>query len=186
MPDESGDKRIQAVWQSQYAENSFTTADIRKRVEQMEKKMRRESYGFYIALTLSAAAIVAIAVLFANALTIAGAGAILCGLAFLAFEMRDHRRRGPAVYDGTVTSREYYRALLQHRLEFHRKRLWLRVLFLAPGGMLFFVGFAMARPDLAPFIYFQLFTFMVAILLIVPVNKGAAAKLERQINQLEN
>jgi len=88
--------------------------------------------------------------------------------------------------DGAAASVEYHRALLQHRLEFHRNRLWLRVLMLAPGGVLFFLGFAAARPDLAKLIYVELATFVVAVLMIVPVNRKAAAKLEAQIANLTN
>ena len=178
------DENIRDVWQSQRSETSFT--EIRTRVEQMEKRERRHLYDGYIAVTLIAVVIVGIAVLYANALLIAGASVTVCGFLFLVTEVADHRRHRPVAADGNATSLEYVRALLQHRLAFCRRRLWLRVLFLAPGGALFFLGFAAARPDLAPIIYVELFTFAVGIALIVPLNRRAAAKLERQIAQLDN
>lgn len=151
----------------------------------MEKKMRRDQINFYIALIGSSIAIAGIAVLFPRPLVICGAVASIAGFAFLAYEVLQHRRRAPAAENGAVASAEYHRALLQHRIEFHRKRLWLRVAALAPGGVLFFLGFAAARPDLAALIYVELVTFIVAIVLIIPVNRRAAAKLGRQIAEVE-
>jgi hypothetical protein len=174
MQAENGDDPIRSVWQSQHPESSFTTNDIRRRVEQMEKRMRRSRVDLYIALMLTAVVIVGLAVFYANALLLAGAAAALCGMAVLVYEVEDHRRRAPAADDGSATSLQYHRALLQHRLTFCRRRLWLRMLSVAPGGVLFFVGFAMALPDLAPFIYFQLFTFAVVIMLMVPLNRRSA------------
>ncbi len=182
---ENQDEQLRAVWQSQHTESSITSDEIRRRVVQMEKRASRSRYNLYIALLFSSIVVVSIAVLFANWLFLAGAALTVCGFACLAYEVFDHRRRTPAAADGAPPSLEFHRALLQHRLEFHRKRLWLRVLILAPGGLLFFVGFAVARPDLAPFIYFQLATFVVAIMLIVPANRKAAVKVERQINELD-
>jgi hypothetical protein len=100
-------ERIRAVWQGQ-TDSSLTPDDIRKGVEKMEKTMRRSRYGLYVALTLSAAVVVAIAVLFANTLLIAGAAATLCGFGLLAYEMLNHRRRAPAADDGNITSIEYH------------------------------------------------------------------------------
>lgn len=182
MPSEND---VQTVWQNQAIDRPFTAGELRERIEQMEKKMRRTTYAFTLGLVLVAAGIVAIAVLFANTVLVAGAVLSVCGLAFLGYEVLSHRRRQPAVHDGTATSLEYHRALLAHQLDFHRKRVWLRVLFLAPGGILFFLGLALARPDLAPLVYVELFTFAVGIVLIIPLNRRAAAKLERRIHDLE-
>ena len=154
-------------------------------VEQMEKKIRRNRIDLAVALVLISIVIVAMAVAFGSPLLRAGAVVMLAGFGFLTCEVVRHSRRAPVAADGATTSIDYHRALLEHRIEFHRTRLWLRVLSLAPGGVLFFLGFAAARPDLAPFIYVQLATFVIAIALVVPMNRRAAAKLEDQIGELE-
>ena len=179
-PDDLG-----ALWRTQTPETARPNLEEMRRVlEQMERKMRRSTIDVVVAMALTSAAIVSIAVLFRHPLLTVGAIAALAGGAFLVFEVLQHRRGAPVAENGAAASIEYHRALLQHRLEFHRKRLWLRVLTLAPGGVLFFLGFAAARPDLAALIYVELATFVVVIMLMVPVNRRAAAKLEHQIADL--
>jgi len=151
----------------------------------MEKQMRRNVFDLYVALSLSSIVVVGLAVLFANTLLVLGAVLTVCGAAFLAHEVLDHRRRAPAADNGAAPSLEYHRAFLRHQLAFYRKGVWFRMLVLAPGGVLFFIGFAVARPDLALLIDFQLATFAVAIIVMVPANRRAAAKLERRIHELE-
>src|ERR1043165_6461945 len=219
--DTENDEDVRAAWQTQSTE-ILTLEEIRKSVEEMEKRMRRQRIDFVLALVGSSIVIVGIAILFAQTVLLAGAAATLAGFAFLAWEVTQHGRRKPVAENGATVSLEYKkvmlphppapsrhttcvrwcvcvpvaengatvsleykRALLQHRLDFHRKRLWLRVLALAPGGVLFFLGFAAARPDLAVMIYFELATFIVAIALIVPLNRKAASRLERQIVEID-
>ena len=177
---------VRAVWQAQSADlTRLTPEEIRRRIEGMERRMRRNRIDSAVAVVLIAIVIVGIAVMFANLLLVLGAIATVGGLVVLMVETSGHRRRAPVADSGTTASLDYHRALLQHSLEFHRKRLWLRVLSLAPGGLLFFTGFAAARPDLAAIVYFELATFLVAIALIVPLNRRAAAKLERRIAELQ-
>lgn len=175
-----------AVWQGQDATSARLAPDeIRKRVEQMEKKMRRSTYGLYLAVMLSSFTIIGIAILFSHPVLIIGAALTVCGLGYIAYEVRHSRRSAPSVDDGSWTSVGYHRALLQRRRDFHRKRLWLRILSLAPGGILFFAGFAAAQPRLAPFIYVQLATFILAIILIIPMNRQAAMRLQHEIDELD-
>lgn len=179
-PDDAG-----ALWRMQMPEITDSNFEEMRRVlERMERKMRRDTIDFVVVVVLVSAVIVAIAVAFHHPLLSAGATLTVAGLGFLALEVFQHRRRAPVAENGAAASIEYHRALLEHRLEFHRNRLWLRVLTLAPGGVLFFLGFAAARPDIAPLIYFQLATFVLIIMMIVPANRRAAAKLEHQLADL--
>jgi hypothetical protein len=180
-PEEPDD--VGALWRAQTSETPHPRIE---ELRQMERKMRRDTIDSIIAVVFISAGLVTIAVLFRHPLLTAGTIVSLAGFAFLTFEVFRHRRRAPVAEDGAAASVEYHRALLQHRLAFHRHRLWLRVLTLAPGGVLFFLGFAAARPDLAALIYFELATFVVAVLMIVPVNRRAAAKIEDQIANLHD
>ena len=181
-PDDLG-----ALWRTQTPETAHSNLEEMRRVlEQMERKMRRSTIDFVAALVLSSAAIVWLAVAFRHPLLTAGAVVTVAGFAFLAFEVFQHRRRAPVAENGAAASIEYHRALLQHRLEFCRNRLLLRVLTFAPGGVLFFLGLAAARPQIAALAYFQLATFVLIIMMIVPINRKAAAKLEHQIANLTN
>jgi len=178
-PEEPDD--VAALWRAQTPETVHPTIE---EMRKMERKMRRDTIDCIVAGIFVSAGLVTIAALFPHPLLTVGAIVSLAGFAFLTFEVVRHRRHAPVAEDGAAASVEYHRALLQHRLEFHRNRLWLRVLMLAPGGVLFFLGFAAARPDLAKLIYVELATFVVAVLMIVPVNRRAAAKLEAQIAKL--
>lgn len=186
MIPEEPDDDVGALWRKQTAESAHPDfEEIRRVLEKMERKMRRSVIDLVIVLVLGSAGIVSLAVAFRRPLLTVGAIVSVAGLAFVAFEVLRHRRRAPAAENGAAASIEYHRALLQHRLELHRNRVWLRVIILAPGGVLFFLGLAAARPDLAALIYFQLATFVVIIMVIVPANRRAAAKLEQQIANLE-
>ncbi len=145
--------------------------------------MRRNAIDFGIAVTLSSLVVMALAAMLPNPVLITGAVAIVLGLLFVVFEVVDHGRRRPAAEAASI---DFQRALLEHRIAFHRRRLWFRVFALAPGGLLFFAGLAVALPRFAPFIYFQLATFIAAIALIVPMNRRAARKLQQEIEGLEN
>ena len=186
MTRETPPDEISAAWQSQTSEIvKPSREEVKRLVEQMEKRMRRSRIDFVIALVLTSVGIVTLAVMYANTLLSIGAAVSLAGFAFLTYEVIRHSRRAPVAANGAVASVDFQRALLKHQLDFHRKRLWLRVLTLAPGGVLFFLGLARALPSVALLIYFELVTFVIAIVLIVPVNRKAAAKLERQISELE-
>jgi len=182
-PEEPDD--VRALWRTQTPEISPSNfEEMRRVVGQMERKMRRSRIDFVAAIVLSSATIAALAVMFPHPLFTLGAIVTLAGGALLVFEVLQHWRRAPVAENGAAPSIEYHRALLQHQLDFHRHGLWLRVLTLAPGGVLFFLGFAAARPDLAALIYFQLATFVVIMIMIVPLNRKRAAKLENEIAHL--
>jgi hypothetical protein len=186
MADQNQSNDMRAVWQGQPASTQLHPDQIRRYVEEMEKKMKRTTYDLFAALTLTSLVVVGIAARFASPVLIAGAALSVCGFVYLTYEVLRYRAGAPNVADGAAPAVEYQRALIEHRLLFHRKGLWRRVFALLPGGILFFIGFAGAQPHLAPFIYFQLATFLIAVSLIVPMNKRAALKLERQLDDLYN
>jgi membrane protein implicated in regulation of membrane protease activity len=167
------------LWQSQSAESTPLTA---ARLAEMEKKMRRTRYDFYAAIIGIAIVIVGIAVLFPNVTLTIGAVLTLCGFGYLAYEVIASHRGTPSPADVSI---DYQRALMRHRIEFHRKRLWLRVAALTPGGVLVFLGFAAVLPKLSMFIYLQLATFLMAIALMVPLNRRAAFRLQQQVDELD-
>ena len=170
---------VLAAWHSQPVE---TMPPDLKEIRQMETRLRRNTYDLYAAVTLSAAVILAIAFLFPHPLLATGAVLLACGLGYLAYEVRRHRRGVPTAASPSL---DYHRALLEQRLAFHRTRVWVRVAALAPGGIAFFLGFAAAQPRLAPMIYVQLATFAIALAAIIPANRRAARKVQRQIEELD-
>jgi hypothetical protein len=170
---------MSSLWQNQPAEVTRLTPE---RIEEMEKKMRRNTYALLASMICSAVVTVGVAAYRPNITLTIGAILTVGGFGYFVWEVISSRRRRPSPVDVAI---DYQRALMRHQMEFHRTRLWLRVFAIAPGGVLFFIGFAAAMPKLAPIIYLELATFMIAIALIVPLNKRAAAKLQRQIDELD-
>jgi hypothetical protein len=169
------------LWRMQTPETAHPKIE---QLQRMERSMRRKTTDLLVAMVLASATMIWLATVFRHPLVTAGAILSVAGLAFLAFEVLRHRSRAPVAENGAAGSIEYHRALLQHRIEFHRHRLWLRVVTLAPGGVIYFLGLAAARPALAPFFYVELATFFAGVALIIPANRRAAAKLERQLADL--
>lgn len=186
MAVDSRDDDVRAAWLSQPIENQRPSVEeMRRAHERMEKRMR---FGWIYLVTcsvLGSVVITIIAALFPHPMLTIGAVALVAGFAVVVTEVAHHRGRAPVAEDGAAVSLDYHRAFLRHLLAFHRTRLWLRVVAITPGGLLFFLGFAAARPDLAWIIYLELATFVVAVMLMVPLNRRAAAKLENELAQLE-
>lgn len=180
------DDEVRAVWHGQPSERvRLTPQEIEQKVEQMQKKMRRTTLDLYVAFTLTAVTIVGVALFYQRPLLTAGAFLSLCGFAYVLFEVRANQRETPSVPPQAIASLDHQRALLQHRLDFHRKRLWWRVVALAPGGIVYFIGLAAALPRLAWLIYIELLTFVIGVSLIVPLNRKAAIRLQREIDELD-
>ncbi|HWS71446.1 MAG TPA: hypothetical protein VN605_05000, partial [Thermoanaerobaculia bacterium] len=128
---------------------------------------------------------VALAALTPNTMQSIGAVLTILALAFVASEVRRaHAADASLVEDGGSPSIAAYRAMLQRQWKFHSVRVWLRVLVLAPGGLLFFAGFAAARPDLAIIAYVQLATLAVALIAMVPLNRRMAARIRLELDEL--
>lgn len=185
MADEHDANDVRQLWQSQdTAVIRINPDEIRRKVEQMETNLRRHAWDVYAVGVLSSLVIVALAATAPHPLQTVGAVLAILGFGYLVHEVRRSRGTAPAAHDGNAATLDHHRALLRHRLEFHRKRLWLRMLALTPGGILFFLGLAAARPALAPLAWLQLATFALAIGLMVPLNRKMAARYEKEIDDL--
>ena len=184
MTDE-GKPDVIELWQRQDARPSMTADQWKKEVQAMDRKTRRGTRGLYVAFVCSALVIGAMAALTPNTLQSIGAVLTILGLAFVASEVhRTHTVDASLVEDGGTSSIAAYRVMLERRWKFHSVRVWLRVLVLAPGGLLFFLGFAAARPDLATIAYVQLATFTVALIAMVPLNRRMAEQYRRELDEL--
>ena len=166
------------LWQSQSAESTRLTAGTLK---EMEKKMRRNIYDFYAAMICIAIVIVGIAALFRN-VTLTSARSSRWAVSDIStYEVISGLRGVPSPV-GCVDR-------LPARVDAESDRIPRQSSLAArrrahAGRNLFFLGFAAALPKLAPFIYLQLATFLVAIALMVPMNKRAAVRLQRRLDEL--
>ena len=145
----------------------------------MEKNRRRTVLDFYLAFAAITIFVIVFAAVSPNALLTAGAALTILGLGFLTWQVRKHNP--PAEASASI---DHYRALLERRRDFALRGVWLRVLAIAPGPLLFSLGLAAAYPKAAPIVYFQIATFVIVLIAIFPINRRAAAKVQRQIDEL--
>jgi amino acid permease len=173
---------IQALWQTQNS-TAFRLAaeELQRRNREMEKKLRRTIFDLYLAAALCSVVIIVMASLKPTLLQTVGAAISVLGLFVLARLVHAVRKIVPSPELGAI---DYHRAFLERQLEFCRTRLWLRMAAVAPGPLVFLIGFAMAHPNLAPLLYAQIATFVVVVIAIVPLNRRAVVRLQRQIDEL--
>lgn len=187
MADERTDD-VLGLWQNQTTEGFRTTPDeLRKRMEQMEKQLRRRSRDGYLLCGF----LVVFFMLWLNVSTDPvqriGAAMTIAGVGYLAYQLRQNRwRETPPADIGNTASADFLRTELIRQRDFHRGRtFWVRILAFFPGPMVFFAGFARAQPELIGMIRFEAITFVLLIIAAIPLNRWMARKYQRQIDGLD-
>lgn len=176
------------LWRNQKTEGfQMTTEEIHKRVIAFEKTDRRRMFDVYLACACIVIVMAAFFLTFPNALQRTGAVLIMVSFGWLAVQARRTRtKKAPAEELGNTASLDFLRAELSRRRDVLRSpRPLFNALIFTPGYLLFFAGFAASNPKHVPFFYFQLVTFAVVILLIVPLNRRVAGRYERELAELE-
>lgn len=171
---------VRALWREQQTEG------FRRRIEEMEKRSRRYEFDVYLAFTLCAAVMIGLAMFAPNFWIISGAILSTAGFAFAVREVhRVHAQTRVSAEDGAAPSIDFHRAFLTRQLAAAEKGVWLRVFALAPGPLLFSIGFAIAFPQAANIIYFQMATFVLVLCTFAPLNRRKRATLRRQLEELD-
>lgn len=87
---------------------------------------------------------------------------------------------------GPTDSVRFYRAQLQRQRDFHLgKGIGPWLLPLLPGPIIFNLAVALDRPALAPIIELQMLPFLVAAVIVVPLNLSVARKYQRRLDVLD-
>jgi hypothetical protein len=87
---------------------------------------------------------------------------------------------------GTTESIRFYRAQLERHRDFHRgKGICAWLLPVLPGPIIFNVAFAIDRPVFAPIVAFQMAIFLLAAIVVFPLNLRMARKYQRRIDALD-
>jgi hypothetical protein len=118
-----------------------------------------------------------------NKLEAIGAVLAIIGFSFLAWQIRANRFRSYSS-DGGGTL-EHLRNELARQRDFHGgSRFWWRMLFIVPGPLVFFAGFAQAHPEVIRMIRFEVVSFVVFALAAIPLNMWMARRYQKQIDAL--
>jgi hypothetical protein len=180
MPTERDSDDVLALWQSQATAGfRMTPDDIRRRIEQMEKNRRRTVIDVYLVFAVISIVFILFAAVLPNLLLTTGAALTVLGFGFLTYLVR--KSFPPADASPSI---DHYRMLLERQRDFFRRGLWLRLLAITPGPLLFSLGLAAASPKAAPIVWFQIATSVVVLIAAFPINRRAAAKLQQKIDEL--
>jgi hypothetical protein len=185
MADDGND--IVALWQQQTSEGfRMSSEEIQMNLQTLESKLRAQTRGGYLVCAFLVIAFTAWAFVEHDPLMRIGAAATVVATAFLGVQVHQSRFKRADASSAALPSLEHLRNELQRRVDFHRgKRLWSRLLLLAPAGLLFFFAFARAHPEVITIIRFEIASFVVFILAAIPLNLKMAKKYQRQIDDLD-
>ena len=155
-------------------------------LQNLESKVRRRNRGGYLVCALLIVAFSAWAYVEHDMLMRAGAAAIIVAVAFLAYQLQRNRFEAGDASQVGLPAVEHLRHELQRQVDFHRgKRLWSRMLLLAPAGLLFFIAFAHAHPEVIVTIRLEIVSFILITLAAIPLNLRLAKRYQRQIEELD-
>jgi len=185
MADDGND--IVALWQQQTSEGfRMTPEDIQMNLQTLESKLRAQTRSGYLVCAFLVVAFSTWAFVEHDLLMRIGAAATVVAVAFLGVQVHQSRFKRGDTSPAALPSLEHLRNELQRRADFHRgKRLWSRLLLLAPAGLLFFFAFARAHPEVIKIIRFEIAAFVVLTLAAIPLNLKMAKKYQRQIDDLD-
>ena len=181
------DNDIVALWQQQTSEGfRMTSEDIQMKLQTLESKLRKQTRDGYLVCAFLIIAFSTWAFFEHDLLMRMGFVASVIAIAFLGVQVYQGRFKSAGAPPAALPSLEHLRNELQRRVDFHRgKRLWSRLLLLAPAGLLFFFAFARAHPEVIKIIRFEIASFIVITLAAIPLNMKMAKKYQRQIDELD-
>jgi hypothetical protein len=158
---------------------------LRQETEKLRKGPRRRSIVGGGAAWIAIAASVVSSFAFHGTLQRIGSALTVAGAAYLVVQLRMRPARAMLEMGETGCVR-FYRAELERQRDFHRGG-WLRsrVLIVLPGPVIFWVGFAQAYPNIAPFIRLELAAFLILLVIAVPLNLRVARKSQGRIDALD-
>ena len=175
------------LWQNQTSEGfRMTPEEIQLKVQELDKKLRLRTYNGYLVCGFL---IVCFAIWTAyerDMLMRLGAVATIIAVGYLGYQVHQNRFRRPPASDLANSSIDHLRTELERQRDFHRgQKFWSRMLLLAPAGLLFFIGFAQAHPEVIKIIRIEIISFVVFVIAAVPLNLWMARKYQRQIDELD-
>jgi len=181
-------KGMRDIWQSQEVENTkVSPVELRKGVRKLEKAGRRRSLVGGGACALVIACFGSYLLTFPNLIQCIGCALIIVGAAYLAYQLVLIRTRpegtGAEESESSVGMR-FYRAELERQRDFHRGLwFWSRLVIFVPGPLVFFIGIAVAHPEVAPYIYLEAAAFALFAILAVPLNLRRARSISTKLTR---
>ena len=190
MPDTPLDD-LRELWHDQVSDSfRMSTEEIPARIARFERRTRRAIFDGYLAGAFLVCGFLSLSLLFENPLLRIGSALTIAAFALMTWNTRasqlEERSADQHAAERGLSALDFHRGQLERRRDrFRGPRWWGQWLALIPGGLLFFAGFAQARPELTAFIAFEALTFVIAIASAVPINRRAARNCQQQLDALD-
>jgi hypothetical protein len=182
---------VRELWSSQVTGVfRLSPEEVHARMERYSRRSRRAAFDVFLASAVNIAGFIAFMVLFHNPLLRAGAILIIVSGGFLAWETRSSRmaekEAARLAAESGIDAVAFHRQQLRRQQQRHAGfRFWRRWFIILPGPIVFFLGFAQARPDLSGIIWVEFTTAIIAILAAIPLNRRAVRQCQRRIDGLD-
>jgi hypothetical protein len=186
MPSECSPEDLQFLWKEMVVDAStFSPEQLRKEMEKLNEGQHRKVFVFSGALWLLIVAYALCFVFFAN--TMARIGSALSVLGFTYWLVQARRSPGRPISEMGVTNCvQFYREELERRRNLARGfPLWSRFVIAWPPLIVFNLGFAHLYPDVAPLMWFDCGTLVMAAVFLVPMSLKQARMYQRRIDMLD-
>jgi hypothetical protein len=181
------DTHVTDLWQRQTAEGfRLTSEEIQMKLQTLESKLRARTRSAYLVSAFLIIGFSGIAFFERDLLMRLGCAATIVAVGFLTFQAHRSRFGAGDAPQMELPSLDSLRNELQRQRDFHRgKWFWSRFALLAPAGLLFYIAFARAHPELIRIIRFEIVSFVLILLAAIPLNLRLAKKYQRQIDELD-
>lgn len=163
--------------------------EIHKRINRLALQVRRRNLIAGLACITVLVSFALFAVIFPNPMQRIGSVLTAAAALFLMYQLIRRkiylRRAEPLARQSDGLT--FYRSELVRQRDFHRGLwFWSRLIVLAPGPAIFFLGFAKAYPSLAIYIVIEAVIFILLLISAIPLNLRRASRYQRELDALES
>ena len=151
MTNEPEPADVKNIWQNQSVEETtMSLEDIKKKIGQLQKKMRLRNV--IVGLALLFMVVICARLLFKAGNLIEGIGAalLIIGAGYVGYQLLLIRKQPASVVreNEPLASALFYRTELERQRDFHRGLwLWSRVAIVIPGAVVLLIGVAIEHPE---------------------------------------
>jgi hypothetical protein len=182
---------LRDLWQSQSTGTfQMSTAEIQARIEKLATTARVRNRGGILVTSFVILNFIWWLTFIDTTLSRVGAVMTIAGVVYMLYQVLAHRNGERAASqraaESGTSSIDFHRAQLARQRDFHRGRtLALRLLFFAPGPLVFFAGMARERAKLAWMFEVEGITFAILLIIAIPLNLSLARKYQRRLDELD-
>jgi len=190
MMDDRNQDEAKDLWRNQPLEGAAMSLEqVRARIEILRRKVRRRNLIVGLACLIVLLGFAYYAIIFTNPIQRIGSALTVLGAGYLMYQLilsKSHIRPETAL-GNTADGLTLYRSELQRQSDFHRGIwFWSRLVIFVPGPVTFMIGFADAYPSEKRFIEVELATFVLLLIVAIPLNLRKARKSQRELDALDS